>query len=158
MKNSILIFASILLAASTIFAQDVICTVSGEYNQNKTSLDSILVENLTNKTRILFDELPEHDYYQINLTKNAYWGTVGINDIFEDVPAFAVSKNTLGRISISYQKNESTEIKVSVFNINGQKVYGSTKQLLNTNNSVDITLNQSGVYFVRVEGTFLLNI
>lgn len=154
MKKSILTIASIILGVSTIFAQDIIYTVSGEINQSKTPLDSILVENLTNDTRIVFGDLPEHDYYQINLTKNAYWGTVGINDVFEKAPAFVVSANTPGLISISYQKNEPAEINVSVFNVNGQKIYASTKQLLHARNSVDITLNHSGVYFVRVEAPF----
>ena len=68
---------------STLSSQDLIYTVSGEIDENKTFLDSILVKNISNDTRILFDDLPELEYYQINLTKKAFWGTVGIIDIDE---------------------------------------------------------------------------
>ncbi len=151
MKKSLLSLLLMILVLSTTIAQDLIYTISGEINQNKTKLDSILVENLTNDTRILFGDLPEHDYYQINLTKNAYWGTVGINDIFENDIAFEVITNKPGKISISYLKNKSTEINVSIYNINGQKVYASTKRLINAGNSVDVGLSNYGVYFVKVE-------
>jgi uncharacterized protein (TIGR02145 family) len=154
MKKPILTIVSVILTTGIIFAQDLIYTVSGEINESKTALDSILVENLTNGTRIVFGDLPEHDYYQINLTKNAYWGTVGINDVSKNLPAFVVSVNTPGQIAINYQRNEPVEINVSVFNVNGQKVYASTKQILNARNSVDIVLNHSGVYFVRVDAPF----
>ena len=130
MRKSLLTFLLMILAISTIMAQDLIYTISGEINQSKTTLDSVLIENLTNDTRILFDGLPEHDYYQINLTKNAFWGTVGVNDILENDVAFEVLTNVPGQISISYLRNKTAEIKVSIYNINGQKVYGSAKQLI----------------------------
>jgi hypothetical protein len=147
---SLFLFLSLLLNA-----QDIIYTVSGEYNQNKTPLDSILVENLTNGTRILFGNLPIHDYYQINLTKGAYWGTVGIGDISNDISAFTVVSNTPGQLSIAYLKNSPTKIKISVFNVNGQLVYASANQSLFGMNSVDITLSHSGFYFVRVDAPFI---
>jgi hypothetical protein len=86
MKKTLL---SILLSSLVLatFAQDIIYTVSGELDYYKVYLDSILVENLTNNTWISFNDLPDELYYQINLTKNAYWGTTGIDALQNLTPA-----------------------------------------------------------------------
>ena len=149
MKKSLL---SIILCFSIniVFAQDLIYTVSGELNENKTALDSILVENLTNSTKILFGDLPPQEYYQINLTKNAYWGTVGIND-FEKAPAFVVAANSPGMLTINYMENIPIDIRLSVYTISGQRVYLSERKMLNARNSINVKLSNAGVFFVRIE-------
>jgi len=134
------------------FAQDLIYTVSGEIEGNKTSLDSILVENLTNDTRILFDNLPVLDYYQINLTQNAFWGTVGINYL-EKAPVFDVLENRPGSLTIAYLENVSTDVKLAVYNINGQKVFNSEKNMLNGGNSIKVQLGTPGMFLVKIESS-----
>ncbi|HKM94272.1 MAG TPA: FISUMP domain-containing protein, partial [Prolixibacteraceae bacterium] len=153
MKKTILTLVTIILAGSTIFAQDIIYTISGEINQSKTALDSILVENTANDTRILFEDLPAHDYYQINLSKNAYWGTVGLN-IFENAPAFEVAQNLPGMLTIAYRKNTPIEVLLSVYNINGQRVFAPEKKILIAGNSINVRLSTSGVFIVRIEAPF----
>lgn len=141
------------LTITIVFAQDLIYTVSGEIDENKTSLDSILVKNISNDTRILFDNLPVLDYYQINLTKKAFWGTVGVIDI--DKPqAFNVVENMPGNLTVSYMKNFSTDVKLAVYNVNGQKVFVSEKKLLNPGNSILVQLNSYGIFIVKLEAQF----
>lgn len=138
---------------STLFSQDLIYTVSGEIDGNKTSLDSILVKNISNDTRILFDDLPELEYYQINLTKKAFWGSVGIIDI-DEVPAFDVVENMPGRLTIAYLKNFPTDVNLAVYNINGQKVYVSERKILSPGNSIRVQLSTVGVFIVKIETPF----
>ena len=149
MKKSLFSLALIFLSVF-VFAQDLIYTVSGELNENKTALDSILVENLTNETRILFGNLPPQENYQINLTKNAYWGTVGIND-FNVAPAFVVAANSPGLLTINYTENSPVNIRLSVFTISGQRVYISEQKAIIARNSIRVILSNAGVFFVRIE-------
>ena len=67
--KKLIVLVNLLLAFVPLYAQDLIYTVSEELDGMKVPLDSILVENLMNGTRILFDNLPEYDYYQVNLSK-----------------------------------------------------------------------------------------
>jgi uncharacterized protein (TIGR02145 family) len=136
--------------SSAIVAQDLIYTVSGELNESKIPLDSILVENISNGTWILFDDLPAHDYYQINLSKNAYWGTVGL-DNYSTVQAFLITQNMPGLLTFTYNGYTSIETRLSVFNINGQKLYSSNRNTINPKNSIRVQLVGIGVFFVKLE-------
>jgi uncharacterized protein (TIGR02145 family) len=149
MKNSILTIAFIF-AISTIFAQDLIYTLSGELNQQKTSLDSILVENLTNNSRILFDSLPQYNVYNINLSKNSLAETVGIYNS-KNTTGFRVVKNIPGMFALTWLKNTPTELQLSVFNVNGQKLYEAQKKTLRPGNSISVQLGNLGVFFVRLK-------
>ncbi len=139
---------------TSLSAQDIIYTVSGELNKSKVPLDSILVENLTNNTWITFNNLPDELYYQINLTKKAYWGTTGINHLQNNMSGFTESQNMPGEITLTYNNGIPTEARISVFNINGQKIYSSAKQTLFPGNSVQVKLAETGVFLIRVESDF----
>jgi uncharacterized protein (TIGR02145 family) len=146
MKISILtlIFTSIVVIG---VSQDIIYTVSAEISQSKTALDSILVENLTTGNRTLFANLPALQYYQINLTKNAFWGTVGIND--KKVESFFESRNFPGQLSVTFLGNATVKADISVFAVNGQKVFESKSKTILPGNTVDVKLVNEGVFFVR---------
>lgn len=101
----------------------------------------------------MFDNLPDLEYYQINLTKKAFWGSVGIRNI-DEVPAFDVAENTPGSLTIAYFKNFSTVVKLSVYNINGQKVFASERKTLNPGNSIRVGLSTTGVFIVKIEAPF----
>jgi uncharacterized protein (TIGR02145 family) len=131
-------------------AQDLIYTVSGELNTQKTSLDSILVENLTNQTRILFGKLPALDYYQINLSKNAFWGSVGVN-VINSLPLFTEQRNLPGNLAVTYNGNEPIEVDLLVYNVAGMLVYSPVKKRLYPGNLVNIRIGAAGVYFARIK-------
>ena len=152
--NKYLLSLALFFLVFVLSAQDVIYTVSGELNNEKVSLDSILVENLTNKTWITFSNLPDELYYQINLTKKSYWGTTDVNSFQNNFSGFIESQNMPGEITLTYNNSVPTEARISVFNINGQRIYSSNKQIIIPGNSVQVKLAETGVYLIRVESDF----
>ena len=102
--NKYLLSLALYFLIFVLSAQDVIYTVSGELNNEKVFLDSILVENLSNNTWITFNNLPDELYYQINLTKKAYWGTTDVNSFQNNFLGFVESQNLPGTITLTNSK------------------------------------------------------
>ncbi len=150
MKKLISISLMFIFSVSIVRSQDIIYTISGQFDEENISLDSILIENITNGTEFLFDDLPENPDYQINLTEKQYWGTTGINSLKED-PGFVVLRNIPGKLSVRYTKNTPINVNVSVYNINGQKLYSSGKNTLQANNIIRLELESVGVFLVKLE-------
>lgn len=149
MKKSAITFI-LCLFSGLVFGQDIIYTVSAELNKDKMILDSILVENISNNTRILFTSLPPRDYYQLNLTKKSFWGTTGINDVIYS-PDFSIESNLPGILSIKYHKNIQNKARLSIYNVNGQKVFSSENLNLFPQNSILVQLGATGVFLVKIE-------
>jgi hypothetical protein len=84
--------------------RDLIFTISGEVDQQKISLDSIQLEDLSNDQRILFDNLPVMDYYQINLSQNVLWGNVNARSTAMK-QEFVETINLPGLIQVAYRGN-----------------------------------------------------
>ena len=149
MKKSAITFI-LCLFSGFVFSQDIIYTVSGELNKDKMILDSILVENISNNTRILFKSLPPLDYYQLNLTKKAFWGSTGINDVIYS-PDFSIESNLPGILSVKYHKSIQSKARLTIYSMNGQKVFSSENLNLFPQNSVLIQLGTTGVFLVKIE-------
>ncbi len=131
-------------------AQDIIYTISGNYNESKTPIDSITIDNLTNGTRISFTDLPEHDFYQINLTKNSYWGTVDVFDIEEASP-FRIQQNTFGLLEIGYCGNKEMIMRVSIIGVDGKTLFTNNNMFLAPQQSLRVNLGGEGLFFVKIE-------
>jgi len=65
-----LTFAGLLWVCCAVPAQEILYTISGNFERENLALDSILFENLSNKSRILFDDLPAQEYYFVHLAKS----------------------------------------------------------------------------------------
>ena len=131
-----------------VFSQDIIYTVSGEIVNSKTSLDSILVENLTTGKSTLFGNLPALEVYQINLTQNAFWGSVGIAG--EKLQVFSETQNQPGLLSVAYFGNTPCETRVTVFNLNGQIIL-SKSETIYPGKALQVRLTTQGVFFVQFD-------
>ncbi len=150
MKKVILISLIFALSANVVLSQDIIYTISGQYDEANIPLDSILIENITNGTKILFDDLPENPDYQINLTQKQYWGTTSIHSLNEET-GFVVLQNMPGKLSLSYVKSIPTNINISVYNASGQKVYISGTKNIASNSIVRIEIESLGLFLVKLE-------
>ena len=150
LNNALIIIVFACLSAGSLSAQDLIYTVTGDIDNVKTSLDSILVENLTNSTRIVFINLPVRNEYQINLTQKAYWGTTGIPFLHQG-NGFTVIRNLPGTLTIGYLNGIPAIARLSVYNLKGQKVFSSSSVFFSNASPITINLGSAGVYLVSIE-------
>ncbi len=149
MKKLLLLFLMSALAYS-LSAQDVIYTVTGKINDQTTSIDSILVENISNNTRILFGDLPDLPDYNINLTQKAFWGATGIKK-FGTNKSFFIRQNTPGTMVIVCNENQPARTNLSVFNANGQEVYGFKNRNISKGQAIKISLGETGLFIIKIK-------
>lgn len=140
----------LIFASGIINGQDLIYTISGELDNEKVSLDSILVENISNSTWMTFRDLPKQQYYHIDLTQKILLGTNNVNSL-DKSPGFVISQNLPGKITLSYFNNIPAEATFTVYTINGQKVFSQAKKTIHPGNSVSINIPSSGLYLLKVE-------
>jgi len=152
MKKTILLF---LLCFSLYFlnAQDIIYTVKSTINGLETPADSILVENISNGTRILFNNLPDLNEYTINLTQKALWGLT-MEKPHEQNPGFKVTSNYPGFLCLTYNHDIPNVANIFIYNMQGQKVYNNKNQILLKGNSIRIFLGRSHFYVVKIQSSF----
>ena len=144
-------FISLFFCCLTIaiYPQDIIYSISGEYNEQKIPIDSIVVINYSNDSKIVFDNLPEKEIYHINLTKKSLWDVTGIPNVI--LPSiFNVSQNSPGFLKISYNDISYTDVQLSVYNVSGQKLYWDRMKIF-PNYSININIEKAGIYFIRIE-------
>lgn len=152
MKKLILISLTIIFSLSVVMSQDIIYTISSKFDEENIALDSIMFENIMNGSSILFKDLPTNPIYQINLLQ--YLVTTGIS--FYDIKSgFEVVQNIPGMISIRSYENTRAEVNISIFNVNGQVVYTSGRKILHPDNIVQIELESTGVFFIKLESSYL---
>ena len=156
MKTFTRLLATTLLAlvVQLLSAQDILLTVSGEFHSESTSVDSILVENISNHTDIMFDSLPEDlPDYTINLTEQSFWGATGIRQTGLG-EGFQPVVNFPGLIRFSNGGERTIPANITVYNLLGVKLYATHKMQLFPNGSVSLHLGISGIFLVRVTSPY----
>ncbi|MBN2699163.1 MAG: T9SS type A sorting domain-containing protein [Bacteroidales bacterium] len=131
-------------------AQDVVYTISGEYEGNNIALDSILFENLKNGTSLVFDNLPVQNDYIINLTKQEHQGSTGINLYAPADKNICVVKNVPGQIHLKCNYSTGGDARVTVYNLQGQLAYESSLHAIQSGSVISVSLAKSGIYIVKV--------
>ena len=102
-----------LAFACPAFSQDLIYTVNGKFEGENIAIDSILFENLSNGTDLLFRDLPDQpDYnYKINLTRQELERPTRI-DQYRIEDNFRILKNIPGQLSFSCTSNAQSRAHV----------------------------------------------
>ena len=148
MKKFLLLLVMGTLVYS-LSAQDVIYTLTGKINDQPTSIDSILVVNKTNNTRLMFKDLPDLPNYNINLTQKAFWGATGIKK-FGTNQGFLVKRNAPGMLVLGCNENKPVPTSLTVFNASGQKIYGFNNRKLTKGQALNIHLGQPGLFIIKI--------
>ncbi len=153
MKRFILLLFTGIFVYS-LSAQDVIYTLSDTRDGKAYSIDSVLVENLTNQTEIMFGNLPPNlPEYNINLNQKAFWGATGIQK--QSVgKAFFVGRNTPGSLVIVCNKPQALPTDLSVFNAAGQKIYTLANNTLSKGQAIHVRVGKPGIYVVALKTGF----
>lgn len=147
-KNFLVIAFTIIV--NSLFGPDIFYTVSGEIDEQKVGLDSILFENLQNNTRLLFDNPSEQEDYVINLSTQTHWGATGINNL-EFEKGFILLSNANGNLCIGCNYSSKEPVNISIYNVQGQSVYSSPPMHSIAGNTINVHLAKIGVYFVKLE-------
>lgn len=147
-KQFLVIALTIII--NSLYAQDIFYTVSGEIDSQKVGLDSIVIVNTQNGTKLLFDNLSDQPDYVINLSTKTLWGSTGISDLqFEN--GFNMIKNTAGELSFAVNFTPTEPINISIYNVQGQRIYSAPPMNITAGNSINVQLANMGIYFVKVE-------
>ncbi|MBN2259497.1 MAG: fibronectin type III domain-containing protein [Clostridiales bacterium] len=152
-KRIILTIVSAIISFNS-FSQEIVYTISGVFNNQKLSLDSIQFENLSNGTSLTFSELLKQQIYQINLsTKQLNNNTIAIESkYFKD--SYQLIRNIPGQISISFNSSIRSGINLNVYNIEGQLLYNTEYKDIGRGSIINIILPYSGIYIVELRNNF----
>jgi hypothetical protein len=130
-------------------AQDIIYTISGEIDSQKTPLDSIAIENLSKQTPLGFGNLPERDDYRINLSRDEYWGSTSVNDMLNQ-SGLQIIKNLPGTLVVGYRGHKTLNANISLHNNKGQRLAFKENQLLENGSLVEVEIGNAGIYFLTI--------
>ena len=146
------LFCTVAVSAliGLLHSQDLIYTISGEFEGDKISLDSILIENLSNGTEILFSELLEQSEYKINLTTQELQNLTGIN-MFLMEDNFKLIRNTPGQLTINCLNRQIGSTHLNVYNIQGQKLHSTSFINVTKESSINIQLPVAGIYIIELK-------
>lgn len=149
MKLFYLFLTLILFNSFALHAQDLFLTVSGEFDGEKTSLDSISIENLANGTKTTLSNLPNQTEYRINLSKNALWGKTSVQEHLSK-NGFKLITNQSGLSKVGYNGHLANDGTAEVYNSNGQKVFSTVikKNLIDPKFTFRIGLD--GIFVVKI--------
>jgi hypothetical protein len=152
MKN----LAILILLINVTFllqGQDINYTLNCEKNGANTNLDSILFENLSNDSHIIFGALPDQRSYVVNLSSQKIEINTGLMNFIDEDQLYKVVKNIPGEISIQCKNKISDDIILSIINLNGKKLFSqkiSTKAIANT---ININIPYAGMYILNLNST-----
>ncbi|MBN1819694.1 MAG: hypothetical protein JXR31_12075 [Prolixibacteraceae bacterium] len=129
-------------------SQEIILSISGEFNEKKIPLDSLLIENLTNGTDTIFKPVDILDRFQINLTKGSLINNID-SEILHKSEKASILKNVPGEIVINYISKEFNSIYIEITNIEGKKIVKKKDVVNPGNNLFNIKLQIPGIFLVH---------
>ena len=144
-----LFLAAAIFPYRVAIAQEITYTVSADLNNQMVSIDSILFENLSNNTSLWFKNLPVQEDYIINLTLKKLESTTGVFSNKSE-EQYRVLRSYPGFLSIYCSPLSDENVTISVYTLQGQKLYTSETMPVSNGNTVNVNLGDEGVYLVRI--------
>lgn len=147
MKKSILLTALIFIS-NFVFAQDITVNIEGQYNGYNLHIDSILIENNSNGTKDLINNLPDLHTHQFNLTQGIYLSSSNIitANITKELN---LVQNSPGILKLNYTEDYHSKAQISIYNLTGEKIKQSTKNISQGNNLITIRIAKQGIHIVH---------
>ena len=145
MKNFIVFIIIIACICQVAYSQqDVIIFVQAKQLSNGLSLDTILIENLSNGTNANIYNLPQGvSNYEINLSQGAEVNSIA--QIAEQTTNFKLISNQPGLSSFSIKSMCTDFLYLELFNIHGQSLYKTTEQIVVGTNTFDFLNNYPSI-------------
>lgn len=142
------VFAMIMSVATS--AQDIIYTLSAEFEGERTSIDSFSVENHTNGSVFGVGNIGFRDEYRVNITNQTYLDETSVTP-FKFKDGFNVLGINPGQFRIAYHNSNNVETRISIYNTNGQKMFFSPKYIIENGDILEIKIGLIGIYAVVLE-------
>ncbi len=152
--KKIAILTLLIKVTCFLHGQDIIYTVSCEKNGVNTYLDSIMFENLSNDSYIVFGPLSDQESYVVNLSLQKVEVNTGLINSFDEDQMFRIVKNIPGTISIQCKFDSPEDIYLSIINLNGQKLYSKNIDASIAFNTIHIDIPNSGLYIINLQSSF----
>ena len=146
-------FVVFLFCSQYAISQDLTLTISGKYDGKHVPLDSILIENPGNGSRILYADLPAQTDYVLRLPggdPGDPGDPVSVGDLLNG-DIFRPGVNKPGRLNIYFLQDRPAKARLSVYNTQGQLLYSNSSLMIRSGQSLEVCIGNSGVYIVRLE-------
>ncbi len=146
MKARIILFATVIFATHSLFAQNptIELLFTGDNNGNYTSLDSIYIKNMTQGGDVML--------YAPDTTYNLFW--TGINEFPADVSSLSLTQNFpnpfKGKTEINLSMNKSGMATIEVTNLLGQNVARYQGVLNPGNHLFSFSSGSKNIYLLSV--------
>jgi uncharacterized protein (TIGR02145 family) len=149
MQRILYIFLIFIILTSRLMAQDLIYTVTGETGGSRVSMDSILFENISKDTRIVFGNLPVRTEYIINLTQSTLSETTR-SPLYDQKNGFFLVRNQPGILTLGTGNGTETKADVSIYNVLGQTIHQIRSLKIVPWSHVNVRIPIQGVYLVHI--------
>ncbi len=153
MKNltTFLTLCLVLLSNFSFSQNDVILTIKGLHSDQVIQLDSFLIENLTKNEQHFVTGIEKRESHNFNLTLGEYTGIIETNKL-NTSESLQLLENKPGSLQLRYTKTTPTKVNIGIYNLGGQKLYNSQRELSMNSNIIDIKLTKNNIFLIHVSG------
>ncbi|MBN1925295.1 MAG: hypothetical protein JW798_05615 [Prolixibacteraceae bacterium] len=138
-----ILIALLILVSNNISAKNIIYTINAKYDGQNSPVDSVMFENLTTSSRIVFRQLDESGSYSFNLS------TVSIINSNAYIEFCDLVKNVPGEVGVVFS-SKIDNIKIGLYNLKGQTI--EQKDIhLDFNHSLELKIPNGELYILKIE-------
>lgn len=148
MKKVIWLILLIVLA-NKAYMQDLICSITVQFNGETVLADSIRLNNLSNGTSLLLTNLPDSGTYAVNLSKGSLYTPEEGNRVGR-INAFKAIGLQPGKLTLQNSQNFDKDIRISMLSMNG-KLLWTTKESWAQGEMKTLLVNRRGIFLVNIE-------
>lgn len=143
MRNSLILL--LLSVCSVLNAKDIIYTISAEYNGQNVSVDSVMFENLSFGSSLVFTNLNSSGVYSFDLGAETELGVSSQ----ESISFYKVLKNVPGEIVVQINR-QIPKIHASLYNVKGQVIDNKTISLTDSR-LLTLQIPNNTLYILKLE-------
>jgi len=137
-----------LLVFCATYSQDLIYTVSGHFDGENQALDSILFENLSNESRVLFDNLPVQYNYLVHLTNQEIIHLQEFDNSIADV-GFVLLKHSPGLLSLESTMSINEDVHFLICDISGRILHSTIMNEIVAGSIFNVEIPFEGIYVLK---------
>lgn len=148
-----ILFFAFLFVFITIRSEDFIYSITAMDDSEIVYPDSILCNNLTSGSFIIFKELPKNNQYALNLSSQKL--EIGANvEVQQSYSEFEIKENIPGRLCVSYMGTSNKTMTLHVYDLAGKVIATKTISILSQGGGFSLLVPKNQVYIIHMK-TFM---